>query len=398
MSSINRFGIDFNIKPNQIYLDSATIGKMPLSSIDTITKFYKDGGGVPVRGMYNEISQANSLLETNRRELANLFKVEPIQLSFFPSREVILTNALYSLPEIKNRKIVTSVLEEHSVIAPAIRVNNDLGTKIEYLNTKDEIDVLDKINEKINSKEDILLLSSLTATNGVIRNWSEIAKICQDSGATFIVDISYSVGHEEILFDNILPDIVISSGCIGALGPQGTAFQVTSNETYKEMNPLIVGGGSIITLEEEYYLLNSSGSKFETGLINLANISSMVNSMKLLSEVGFSKIQEHEKKLGVLLRKGLSEIEGIEVMKLENAEYGTIISFGSEIIEAHDFALVLEDLKNIQVRSGALCSHLFMYELKFSDIVRVSTHLYNTKEEIQIFLETLSALIQQLQS
>ncbi|MHA1200181.1 MAG: aminotransferase class V-fold PLP-dependent enzyme [Candidatus Heimdallarchaeaceae archaeon] len=398
MSTITRFGIEFNIKPDQIYLDSATIGKMPTSSIETITNFYKNGGGVPVRGMYNEISQANKILESNRRELASLFHVEPIQISFFPSREVVLTNALYSLPDMKNRRIVSSVLEEHSVIAPAIRVNNDIGTKIEYLDLNDEINILDSINEKINSKEDILLLSSLSATNGVKRNWSEITKICQDNGATFILDISYSVGHEEILLKDNMPDIVFSSGCIGALGPPGTAFQITTNEIYQDMDPLVVGGGSIITLEEEYYLLNSAGSKFETGLLNVANISSMVNSLKLLSEVGFPTIQQHEEDLNSYLRKGLKENAGIEVNELMNANYGAITSFGSELIEAHDFALVLEDLKNIQVRSGALCSHLFMYELKYSDIVRISTHLYNTKEEIKTLLETVSSLLQQMQS
>ncbi|MCE7740829.1 MAG: aminotransferase class V-fold PLP-dependent enzyme [Candidatus Heimdallarchaeota archaeon] len=397
MSSNTHFGIDFNIKPGQIYLDSATIGKMPISSIETITNFYSNGGGVPVRGMYNEISQANNILESNRRELASMFQIDPIQISFFSSREVVLTNTLYSLPDLKDRRIVSSILEEHSVIAPAIRVNNDVGTKIEYLNLDDEIDILDSINEKINSKEDILLLSSLTATNGVKRNWSEITKICQDNGATFILDMSYSVGHEEILLKDNMPDIVFSSGCIGALGPPGTAFQITTNEIYPDMDPLIVGGGSIITLEEEYYLLNSAGSKFETGLLNIANISSMTNSLKLLSEVGFTKIQQHEETLISHLHKGLKDIEGIEVNELENAEYGSIVSFGSELIEAHDFALVLEDLKNIQVRSGALCSHLFMYELKYSDIVRISTHLYNTKEEITILLETISSLLKQMQ-
>ena len=395
MTTINRFGIDFNIKPDQIYLDSATIGKMPISSIDVITNFYKDGGGVPVRGMSNEISQANKLLEVNRKKVADFFKVEPIQISFFPSREVVLTSALYSLPGIKDRKIITSILEEHSVIAPAIRVKNDKGTKLDYLSISDEIDFLSKIEEVISSKEDILLLSSLTTTNGVKRNWSEIAKICKDNGATFILDISYSVGHEEFHFDEIIPDIVISSGSIGALGPQGTAFQITTNEIYQDMDPLIVGGGSIISLEEEYYLLNSSGSKFEVGLMNLANIGSMVNSLEILSSIGLSKIEKHEKKLNKKLRDGLGNLEKLVVNEVENAEYGPIVSFGSEKIEAHDLALVLEDLKNIQVRSGALCSHLFIFELPYSDIIRISTHLYNTEEEIKILMETIDEVLSQ---
>jgi len=264
------------------------------------------------------------------------------------------------------------------------------------LNSQDEVDMLDRITEKLKSKEDILLLSSLTPTNGVKRDWSQITKICKDIEATFILDISHAIGHKEIMFNEIMPDIVISSGCIGALGPPGTAFQITTEEIYKEMDPLIVGGGSIITLDEKYYLLNSSGSKFETGILNCANISAMVNSLNVLSKVGLSKIEQHERKLRSILSRGLSDFEVLEINTINNAEYGPIISIGSEIIEAHDFALILEDLKNIQVRSGALCSHLFMYELKFSDIVRISTHLYNTEEEIKIFLETIAVILNQM--
>ena len=392
MSPVTRFGIDFNLRSNQIYLDSATLGKMPISSIDFISEYYKRGGGVPVRGMHSEISNAKKFLEDNRRDLAKLFQVEPIQISFLPTREVTLTNVLYSLPRMKQRRIFTSILEEHSLIAPVIRLKNDFGTKIEYLNLKDEINILDKLNEKLSSKEDVLLLSSLTATNGVKRDWEEISKICKDSGATFILDISYSIGHESMQFNNFIPEIIISSGCIGALGPPGIAFQITSNQIYNEMNPLIVGGGSIITLEEEYYLLSSSSSKFENGLLSCANIGAMVNSLNKLSNVGFSRIKEHEGKLNYLLRKGLRNFENIILNEVENAQYGPIISFGSKEFEAHDLALILEDLRDIQVRSGGLCSHLFMYELEFSDIVRISTHLYNTEEEIKIFLETLSKL------
>ncbi len=396
MSSITRFGIEFNIRSNQIYLDSATIGKMPISSIKAISDYYLDGGSVPVRGMHNEISQSNNFLEEKRGELANLFQVEPVQISFFPSRESNLTSILYSIEDIKDRRIITSVLEEHSVIGPAIRANNDHGTEIDYLNVKNETNLLESINQKVNSEQDILLLSSLTSTNGVKRDWSEIAKVCKDTGATFLLDISYSLGHEELNFKEISPDVVFASGCIGALGPPGTAFQITKKEFYDKMDPLIVGGNSIITLEEEYYLLTSSGSKFETGLVNCANISSMVNSLRILSNVGFSKIQDHESKLNNFLRKELENLPYIEINSVENVEYGPIISFGSNKIEAHDLAIVLEDLKDIQIRSGALCSHLFMYELPFNDILRVSTHLYNTEEEVKIFIETLSSVLSEM--
>ncbi len=393
MSTTTRFGIEFILKPDQIYLDSATIGKIPVSSMKKIHEYYKNGGGAPVRGVHNEISSSNRLLEENRKSLSRLFNIESSQISFFPSRETVLASVFHSIPNIGERRVVTSILEEHSILAPAIKANNSFGTDIEYLNIEDETILLEKIIEKIHSPKDIVLLSSLTATNGVKREWNKIAKICKEVDAIFILDISYSVGHEEIMLDKETPDIVVSSGCIGALGPTGTAFQVTNDKIYNKMDPLIVGGGSIIALEEYSYLLNSSGSKFETGIINVANINAMTNSLELLSNFGLSKIQEHEKKLHSKLRTGLENIPSIKLNKIEGAEYGPILSFGCEKIEAHDLAMVLDDVKNIQIRSGALCSHLYMYELKFNDILRVSTHLYNTEEEIQIFLETVDSLV-----
>ena len=393
MTTTTRFGIEFILKPDQIYLDSATIGKIPVSSMKKIHEYYKNGGGAPVRGVHNEITSSIHLLEKSRKSLSRLFNIELSQISFFPSRETVLTSVFHSIPNIGEKRVVTSILEEHSILAPAIKVNNSFGTDIEYLNIEDETILLEKISEKIHSPKDIVLLSSLTATNGVKRDWNKIAKICKEVDATFILDISYSIGHEEIKFDKETPDIVVSSGCMGALGPTGTAFQITNDEIYNKMDPLIVGGGSIIALEEHSYLLNSSGSKFETGIINVANIKAMTNSLELLSNFGLSKIQEHEKKLHSKLRTGLENIPSIKLNKIEGAEYGPILSFGCEKIEAHDLAMVLDDVKNIQIRSGALCSHLYMYELKFNDIVRVSTHLYNTEEEIQIFLETVDSLV-----
>jgi cysteine desulfurase/selenocysteine lyase len=391
--TVKRFGIEFNLQEDNIYLDSATIGKMPVLSLNKIVEFYQNAGSAAIRGVHHEAIESSKILENNRRIFADFFKVEKSQISFLPSKETTLTNALFSLEDIEQREITTSLLEDHSILAPSIKTHQFLGTKLQYLNFEDELELIDKIQEKINSKSDILLLSSLTTTNGVVRNWKEIAKICQDIEATFILDISNSIGHELIELNSVSPEIVISASCVGALGPQGLAIQILSKEVEKEMNPLIVGGGSIIALEETMYHLTSSTSKFEVGILNLANISALACSLELLSKVGLSKIQKHEKKLNNLIRSGLSNIPGIKLIQIEGVEHGTITSFVNEVLDANDIAIILDDMNKIIIRSGALCAHLFMYDLPYNDLARVSTHIYNTEEEIKIFLETLESIL-----
>jgi len=393
--TIRRFGIDFNISEERIYFDSATIGKMPVSSLQKMCEFYERIGGAPVRSMSQETIETTNLLEENRSSFAKFFNVEKKQLSFLPSREVALINALFSLDYIEESKIVTSILEEHSLLAPAIRAHEYFNTEIDYLNLEDERDFLTSLESKLSfgKNPEIVLLSSLAVTNGVKRDWKKISKLCKEMGATFILDISHSVGHIEFNFKESAPDIVIGSGSIGALGPQGISFQITTDEIEGSMNPLVVGSSSVLALEENMFQLGGTGSKFEAGIVNIAGIIALVNSLKLISEVGFTKIESHEKRINDLLRKELQNTSNIQLMEIENAVYGPIVSFGCDSIESHDVAMVLEEMRNIVVRSGALCSHLFMYEQKYNDLVRISTHLYNTEEEARIFVETLNEIM-----
>ncbi len=393
--TLTRFGIEFNLQEDKIYLDSATIGKMPISSLNMMCEFYQEIGGVPVRSMSQDAINCTNILEDNRKMFADILNIENNQVSFLPSKESTLINALYSLDVIKKSKIITSFLEDHSILAPVIRVHESFNADIDYITIEEEANLISTLETKLgDDKQDkIVLLSSLTVTNGVKRDWKQIAKLCKETEAIFILDVSHSVGHENVDLKSIAPDIVFGSGCIGALGPQGIAFQILSHEIENRMEPLIVGNGSVLALEEHMFHLGGSGSKFEAGIVNIAGIIAMVNSLKMLSDIGFTKIEEHERKLNNILRDELRNIQNIKLMEIENVSYGPIISFGSDSFESHDIAMVLEETRKIVVRSGALCSHLFMYEQKYNDLVRTSTHIYNTEEEIKTFIETLASLL-----
>ncbi|MCG3226946.1 MAG: aminotransferase class V-fold PLP-dependent enzyme, partial [Candidatus Heimdallarchaeota archaeon] len=136
--TITRFGIDFNLQEDKIYLDSATIGKLPVSSLNTIVNFYQKEGTATIRGVHHEAMESMKKLENNRENVADFFKVEAAQVSFLPSKETALTNALFSLESVDKRRIVTSILEDHSILAPVIKTHQSFGTGLEYLNFKDE--------------------------------------------------------------------------------------------------------------------------------------------------------------------------------------------------------------------------------------------------------------------
>jgi len=389
----NHFGIDFIINEDEIYLDSATVGRLPQSSVSIMNDFYSIHGGGISRGTHKIAINASRSLEKSRSIIGDIFSVDPSRLSFLPSRETAMLNALFSQSFDRESEIIASSLDDHSVLTPLLNVNKFFGTQLTFTGIEEEIDLVTSIQAKINSKTKAIVLSSLTLGMGVQRDWKSLSQLAIDNELLFILDMSNGVGHTSYNFDEISPQIIISSGNIGALGPHGTAFQIISNEIEKEFNPVLIGGGAVVSVNESDYRLASVPNKYEPGSLNIASISGLANSLQLLSDVGFEKIRKHEQELRKILYDDLKNINRIEVVEKDGLSYGPIISFFSEDIDAHDIAIILEDLANIYVRSGALCSHLFMDELKRESLVQVSTHLYNTKEDIVTFLETLESIM-----
>ena len=395
MKVSNRFGIDFYFPHDEIFFDSASIGRIPVATLEKLNDFYKYCGGSVGKGINQPTLCSAKHIEESRDSIANFFKIEKKQISFMPSRETILINSLLGLNIPKNGRIITSTSEEHSILAPIMRSREFNATEIDYLHLKDEQDFETNFQEKICKDTRIAVFSALTTGNGIKRDWQKIAKISQDSNIVFILDISNTVGHEPLDFSTISPDIVLSSGAIGALGPQGTSFQILKNGIEENYNPVIVGGGPINSIEEKGYNLTSK-NKYEPGILNQAGIVGLAKSLELLSEVGLEKIKKHEQSLRKLITKNLKDLQHIKLLDTDEVEKGPIVSFSCEILEPHDIAIILEDLKNIVVRSGALCSHLFMKDIDQNTIVRVSTHLYNTEEEVKTLTETLNSVMEEI--
>ena len=387
------FGLEFAYPNEDIYFDSASLGRLPISSINKIQEFYERNIGGTVRGTHRLAIEASRFLEEKRKTLAEIFSITPNQVAFLPSREVAILNSLFYLQKARGNKILTSVLEDHSILAPLIKFCDMSNLEIEYLSLKDEQNLTDKLNDKITSETKAMILSSQSLGIGAKRDWKHIVRICKDKEIPFILDISNSIGHEPFDFGNQIPDIVLSSGSSGALGPPGTAFQILAEEIENDFEPLVVGGGSIVSLDKNSFKLLSGSSKYEPGQLNLAGITGMVNSISELNKIGFKKIETYETKLRNLIVDGIKNTSNITLIEGNDIKYGPIISFISEEIDAHDIAIILEDMGKVYVRSGALCSHIFMDEINRDALVQVSTHIYNTEEDVNNFIELLKSIM-----
>ena len=149
-----------------------------------------------------------------------------------------------------------------------------------------------------------------------------------------------------------------------------------------------MGGGEMIkevTFEKTTYA--DLPHKFEAGTPNIAGGIVLGTAIDYLNEVGFDNIQKQEKELLEYGTLRLSEIEGVKIYGKET-EKTSVISFNIEGIHPYDIGTIVDKL-GIAVRTGHHCAQPIMNYFNIPGTIRASFSFYNTKEEIDIFVEAV---------
>ena len=131
--------------------------------------------------------------------------------------------------------------------------------------------------------------------------------------------------------------------------------------------------------------------KFEAGTPNIAQVIGLSKSITYINQLGLENIKDYEQQLFNYLLLKLNNIEDINIFGHCNNS-GPIISFNIEGCHPYDIAKLL-DGKDICIRAGHHCAQLLMNSLKTNYTNRISLFAYNSKEEIDFFINHLEKII-----
>ena len=163
------------------------------------------------------------------------------------------------------------------------------------------------------------------------------------------------------------------------------------------MDPFICGGDMIKEVHKQNTLFNDLPYKFEAGTPNIADVIGFSSALDYLNEIGMDNIRNHEIELTKYALEKMSELKQIKVYGDNNLKNrGGIISFNLGDIHPHDLATILNE-HCIAIRSGHHCAQVLMEKLEVSATSRISFYIYNTKEEINIFISALGEAIKLFQ-
>jgi len=246
---------------------------------------------------------------------------------------------------------------------------------------------------KLNEKTKLVSLTQASNTVSAIVDVKKArALVKKKTSALFTVDAAQSVPHFPVNVQDIGCDFLAFSGH-KMLGPTGIGVLYGKKEILEKMQPFMYGGDMIKEVKWHSSSWNELPFKFEAGTPAIAQGIALGAAIDYLQKVGMQNIREHEKEITKYALERIKEISGVKVFGPEDLEKRNgIILFDAGKLDCHDIALALDEHSNVAIRSGMHCAQPIVESLNPKGLARASFYFYNTKEEIDVFIESLKEI------
>ena len=372
-----------------IYFDNAATSQKPLKVINAISEYYLQENSNIHRGAHYLSNQATEKYEKSREAVRRLINAES-------SEEIILTKGTTESINLvasclsqylfqPGDEILISGLEHHANIVPwqIAAEQKDALIKVIPILDSGELDLV-AFKNLLSPKTKLLALSHISNALGTINPVEEMIALAKEKGALVLIDGAQSAPHMIVDVQALDCDFF----CFSAhkiYGPTGIGVLYGKKAQLEKMPPYQSGGEMIKEVTFKGTTFNDLPYKFEAGTPNIAGGIGLLAAVEFLEEVGLEHIARREAELLAYATKKLKELGGIKFVG-EAKEKAAVISFLVDGIHPSDLGSVLDKL-GIAVRTGHHCAQPIMDRFEIPGTVRASFAVYNTENEIDMFIE-----------
>ena len=374
-----------------VYFDNGATTLKPKRVVDSLVNYYTKHTSNIHRGDYDAAVVTNDLYDSTREVVKNFINCNDSNEVVFTSGTTMSINMVvfgFMKKHLhKGDEVLLTKSEHASNILPWIRLSEEIGIVIKYMDLDDDYSLsVDSVKKSITYKTKVISIAHVTNVIGDVRDIESIGKICKDNNIYFCVDGAQSVPHMKVDFVKSNIDFLSFSGH-KMCGPTGVGVLVGKSNLLNEMDTLFYGGGMNQFFEEDgSYELKEVPVKFEAGTPPIAEVIGLREAILYLESIGLDKIHEHEM---MLKKKLVSELEKIDniILYNKNSDSG-ILSFNIDGVFAQDSSIYLNHY-NIYVRAGNHCAKLLKDVMGVKNTVRVSMYLYNSLEDVEKLVDAL---------
>ena len=396
MKNIYKIRKDFPILNKKIngtdlvYFDNAATSQTPKQVIQKIVDYYEQYNSNIHRGLHSLSTDATNQYELSRKIIQKHFGIKNNHEVIFTSGTTHGINIVSSGLESQinsSDELIVSEMEHHSNIVPwqILCEKTDAKLKVIPINKEGSLDI-DTFKTMLNKNVKFVFINHVSNSLGTINPIEEIIELAHKNNSKVLLDGAQGAAHFKINLSEINVDYYVASAH-KLCGPTGVGFLYGKSELLEALPPYQGGGEMIssVTFKKTEYA--DLPYKFEAGTPNISGVIGFGAAIDYMNDIGFDNIESYEQELLKYATDRLKEIPGIKIYGNSGNKI-SVISFNLSNHHPSDIGSILDQF-GIAVRTGQHCTQPVMDYYNIPGTVRVSLSFYNTKSEIDLFIDAL---------
>jgi selenocysteine lyase/cysteine desulfurase len=362
---------EFPALTNWTFLNTATFGQMPRRAVEAVERHYRHRDALACRDFLDWFGDADRL----RQSIGQLTGTSASDVAFTPSAAHGLSLLMGQMAWERGDRVVTLENEfPNQIYYPAL-----MGAEgVEFVEAR-----WDEFYDAINSRTRLVAISMLSYVNGFRPPLGEISKFLRERGVLLYVDGTQGLGALRLDLAATPIDILSVHAYKWMLAPTGAGFMCVRPEVRRWLKPNVVGWRShedwrnVDNLHHGAPRFATTGEQYEGCMLAFSLLYPLAESVGMMLELGPDQIERRVMQLAGEMRRALRDL---------GAEMQDGPLFDSPILSArfpgHDASALAKALaaRNVLVsaRHGGL---------------RVSTHFYNSQNDLDRLAEELKPLL-----
>lgn len=373
-----------------VYLDSAASCQKPWTVIEAMSRVMESSYSNVHRGLHSLANETTEAYEAARRSVARLIhagSVDEIVFTKGATEAINLVAASFGQRLVEGDEIILSVMEHHANIVPWHFLRQAKGVVLKFVPVSDDGELdMDAYRALFSSRTRLVSLSHMSNVLGTVNPVAEIVAIAHAQGIPVLLDGCQAVVHETLDVQALDVDFYVFSGH-KLYGPTGIGVLYGKAEMLASMPPYQGGGEMIGSVALETITYADPPHRFEAGTPAIIEAIGLGAAIDWLMGQDRDAIAAHEHALYARAYEAVRDITGLRVLGTAPGK-GAVLSFTIDGVHAHDLAQIL-DRYGVAVRAGTHCAEPLMTRFGVTSSARASFALYNTTEEVDMFVDAL---------
>ncbi|MBR6491702.1 MAG: cysteine desulfurase [Bacteroidales bacterium] len=390
--------ITANGKP-LVYFDNGATTQKPQCVIDRIVKYYTEENSNIHRGTHYLSELSTQAFEHSRDTVAkfiNAGKREEIVFTKGTTDSINLVADTFSTKYLaEGDEVIVTQLEHHSNIVPWQIACEKKGAVLKVLPITEKGDLMvEKLPELMTDRTRIIAVAHVSNVLGTINPVKDIVAIAHSRGIPVLVDGAQGIPHVKVDVQEFDCDFYCFSGH-KMYAPMGVGVLYGKEKWLNDLPPYQGGGEMIGTVTFARTTYNDLPYKFEAGTPNVEAVLGLETAIDFMDNIGYDAIMQHENELLKYCTEELKKIDGVRIYGESEFKSG-VISFLINGIHPFDVGTLLDKISGVAVRTGHHCAEPLMDFYGILGTVRASFAVYNTLEEVDVFISGLKKVVMML--